>query len=542
MDLDVGRLVLVRGSNHPGKGFSVMEAVAFAAGEAWSLRPRCASPAVTEWMIAWNDGLDDVSRQRLRRYIWRLVGSRGTRADERVRQWMVADWLVRSYAPAWLAAAGLRDDAARLTGLAPLTDEEGVEAAWLTVRAAARAARAERDQAWRSADTVVTAHDWDTAGAVWAAIADATQAAGGNAARAVVWSATDPTAPGRVRVPVWDAVCDAAADAAGAIAWVAVRDAVRASAGTGPTRADAAMGPVQTAAVMIEAATPLVLRREAPAGSGIVVGAGAGRTRPPIDPLTAEWFALALAERAAEPASLADPGLWSGPAAGAGPDRAATGLLAPAAPPPSSWPSPAAAPLADGDRPASAWPPAELPAEPAPEWVPLEPVAEWVPVAPTYHPSPGGAGAGLPVAHPSSPVDLGGGRGHHDSHGEPGARAGRGGRGCTVDVGRAHREPTCAAAALPLVSGDQGMGSRTSSRTERRDSSPVVETRPDAADATAADDMEDPDALAEADDPSASDDMWQLAWETARAVLAPTSAALQTSAHDLVDRLIAVTE
>src|SRR5262245_46493011 len=111
MSLDVGRLVLVRGTNHPGSGFSTMEAVSFAADEAWSERPRCASPTITEWMIAWNDGLDDGDRQNLRRYIWRLVGSRGTPAQERVRRWMVADWLVRSYAPAWLAAAGLRGQA-----------------------------------------------------------------------------------------------------------------------------------------------------------------------------------------------------------------------------------------------------------------------------------------------------------------------------------------------------------------------------------------------------------------------------------------------
>jgi hypothetical protein len=485
MDLDVGRLVLVRGTNHPGKGFSAMEAVAFAAGEAWSVRPRCASPAITEWMIAWNDGLDDVIRQSLRRYIWRLVGSRGTRAHERVRQWLVADWLVRSYTPSWLAAAGLRNHAARLARLGPITDAADVARAWPTVRAAGRAARAERDKAWRSADTVVAAHDWGTAGAVWSAIADATWGAAGNAARAVVWTATDPTAPGRVGVPVWDAACDAAADAAGALAWVAVRDAARHQASSLPMP-DAAMGPMPTAAVMIEAAPPLVRRREVPAGSGVVVGPGSGPTHPVVDPLTAEWTTLVLPEPVPEPVV----------------GRASSAVSAP-----------------------------------------VVPVAAWVPVAPIYHhPSSGGAGPDLPVTHPPSPVGLGGGHGHHHSHGESGARSGRGCRACTAEAGRAQRDSTCAAAASTLVSGDQGMGSPTSSGSERRDSSPVVETRPDAAEAPAADDMEEPDALAEADDPSESDDMWQLAWETARAVLAPTSAALQASAHDLVDRLIAVTE
>lgn len=435
MSLDLSRLVLARGSNHPGKGFSTMEAVAFAADEAWSERPRCASPAITEWMIAWNDGLDDAARQSLRRYIWRLVGSRGRRADERMRQWMAADWLVRWYAPAWLAAAGMRGHASRLTQLPPVRCEGDVAKVWPTVRAASRAARAERDMAWRSADAVVAAHDWGTAGAVWSAIADATWGAAGSAARAVVWSTADPVAPGRVEAPIWDAACDAAADAAGAMAWVAVRDAARREAAAGML--DSPMGPVQTAAVMIEESTPLVLRTEAPAGSDIVVGAVEGRTKPKIDPLTAEWTTLKLPDlpmltglvvTSSGPAS-------AGPGAGAGTGTGATAVLD------------------------------------------------------TTDLSSEGAGTDLP-AHPSGPT------GHGHGHGL--------GRGCTA----------------------------TSIGGERRDSSPVVETES----------MEEPHALAEADDPSETDDMWQLAWETACAVLAPTSAALQATAHDLVDRMLAVTE
>ena len=445
MSLDVGRLALVRGSNHPGKGFSAMEAVAFAAGEAWSERPRCASQAITEWMIAWNDGLDDAARQSLRRYIWRLVKSRGTRADERTRQWMAADWLVRWYTPAWLAAAGMRGHASRLTQLPPVRCEGDVVKVWPTVRAASRAARVERDMAWRSAASVVAAHDWGTAGAVWSAIADATWGAAGSAARAVVWSTADPAAPCRVEAPIWDAACDAAADAAGAVAWVAVRDAARSEQAA--PMPDSRMGPVQTAAAMIEEATPLVLRREAPAGSNIVVGAVEGRTKPKIDPLTAEWTTLKLPDL---PSLTGLTGL-------VGTDSSAVGS--------------ATAVLATTDASSSE-----------------------------------GAGADLP-AHPSGPAtDDGIGHGHH-SHGDAGAARSGSGRGCRV----------CTA---------------TSIGGERRDSSPVVETEP----------MEEPHALAEADDPSETDDMWQLAWETACAVLAPTSAALQATAHDLVDRMLAVTE
>jgi hypothetical protein len=233
MTLDVGRLVLVRGGNEAGAGFSAMEAVAFAAGEAWSERPRCASPTITEWMIAWNDGLDDQDRQELRRYIWRLVGSKGTPAQERVRRWIAADWLVRTYASAWLEAAGLRSEARCLVTLPTLRGPREVFDARPASSAGAKVARAAHDAAWRrAAETAKDVFDWSTAGAVWSAIADATWAAAGSAARAVVWSSTDAMGPGSADAKVWDAVSDAAADAAGTIAWRAVEQAVDGAART----------------------------------------------------------------------------------------------------------------------------------------------------------------------------------------------------------------------------------------------------------------------------------------------------------------------
>lgn len=403
-----------------------MEAVAFAAGEAWSERPRCASPAITEWMISWNDGLDDAARQSLRRYVWRLVDSRGTRADERTRQWMVADWLVRWYAPGWLAAAGLRGHASRLQRLPPVRCEDDVANAWPTVRAASRAARAERDMAWRSAAGVVAAHDWGTAGAVWAAIADATWGAAGSAARAVVWSTADPVAPGRVKAPVWDAACDAAADAAGALAWVAVRDAARREPGAVASEA------VDPVAAILDDTVPLGSfgsRQEVPAivgnGNG---GGGPGPIRPSVDMLADDVVA----------------------AAAAGPHPAGVEL-----------------------------PAAEVGASPSPD---LRPTTGAVLVD-----GPGRRSAGVGHWHHSHPDGVG-------------ARPSRTCRVCTAEATRVAREPACSA------------------------------------------ETEDPNDLAEADDPGAADDMWQLAWETACVVLAPTSAGLQASAHDLVDRMLAVTE
>src|SRR5690606_11434490 len=98
--LDLGTLTLAAGCHGPGDEMCVMEAVAFIAGEEWSDRPECASPVIGAFMRAWNDALDDDDRQDLKRYILRLVGSKGTAEQEELRGWMAFDWLVRVHTPA----------------------------------------------------------------------------------------------------------------------------------------------------------------------------------------------------------------------------------------------------------------------------------------------------------------------------------------------------------------------------------------------------------------------------------------------------------
>src|SRR5690554_3909372 len=80
--LDLDTLTLAAGSHYPGDEMCVMEAVAFVAGEEWSDGPECASPVIGAFMRAWNDSLDDDDRQELKRYILRLVGSKGTAEQE----------------------------------------------------------------------------------------------------------------------------------------------------------------------------------------------------------------------------------------------------------------------------------------------------------------------------------------------------------------------------------------------------------------------------------------------------------------------------
>src|SRR5262245_61533731 len=99
-----------------------MEVVALFAGEDWSDRPVCASPVLTNFMIAWNDGSDDEQRQELRRYIPLLVGSKSSEAVELRRSWMALDWLIRVHAPAWLRLAGLTEHADRLSNAPEVVD------------------------------------------------------------------------------------------------------------------------------------------------------------------------------------------------------------------------------------------------------------------------------------------------------------------------------------------------------------------------------------------------------------------------------------
>src|SRR5487761_2697282 len=104
--LDFEALTLASGSHTPDSGqMCVMEATAWLAGEPWSDAPQCASPVIAAFCRAWNDTPDPAGaaiRERLKTYIPRLVGSRGTSEQEERRARMATDWLIRVQAPAWL--------------------------------------------------------------------------------------------------------------------------------------------------------------------------------------------------------------------------------------------------------------------------------------------------------------------------------------------------------------------------------------------------------------------------------------------------------
>ncbi len=174
----------------------VQEFVAYLAGEAHSDTPSCVSPVLTAFMVSFNDSLDNEMRQRLRPYAVRQLGTKKDGQDE-IRGYMALDWLIRTYIPAFLATAGLIEEAEKLRGLARI-DGLGytqVSAAWDAawdacgdaVRGDARAAC--NDVAWAAARDAAGAA---AGAAAFGAFEDAARDAGSaawNAVRAAAWNA-----------------------------------------------------------------------------------------------------------------------------------------------------------------------------------------------------------------------------------------------------------------------------------------------------------------------------------------------------------------
>lgn len=69
----------------PDRGACVMELSSMLAGEPFSDRPQSVCPIVASVLRAYNDALDDDDRQDLYRFASDSIGTRGTRALERVR-------------------------------------------------------------------------------------------------------------------------------------------------------------------------------------------------------------------------------------------------------------------------------------------------------------------------------------------------------------------------------------------------------------------------------------------------------------------------
>jgi hypothetical protein len=198
-------------------GHCALELVAWLADEPHTDHPGCVSPMIAEFVRRWNDDLDDNARARLLRPILpRLIDTTADDALDMRRRWMIADWLVRVYTPAWLALLPALADAATALQALPEIRSTDMAAQSMPLIAAARQRSA---AAWAAAGDAA----WVAAGdAAWAAAGDATwvaaRAAAGAAAGDVAWVAAS-------RAAAWVAARAAAWAAAGDAAWVAAGDA-----------------------------------------------------------------------------------------------------------------------------------------------------------------------------------------------------------------------------------------------------------------------------------------------------------------------------
>jgi hypothetical protein len=211
----------------PEDGRCAMEWVSYLAGEQHGDQPACVSPVLRAFCTALNDTLEDASRQRLRPYLGRTIGTADDGLDE-ARSWMAMDWLIRVYTPSWLRLAGLTEPARRLSAAPPVLDSPGLRTALVALELARRDARA----AWSAALGAPRAAQWAIP---WAA--------GRSAAREAAWASAGAAAWAAARVEVGDIAGDrarAAARAAAGDAAASVSRAARGGAGSAAVRASRA--------------------------------------------------------------------------------------------------------------------------------------------------------------------------------------------------------------------------------------------------------------------------------------------------------------
>ena len=169
----LGDLTLKKGAHGArDNGLCAMEAAAWMAGEPHSDHPACVSPVIAAFMREWNDDLpSDEDRDRLLKPLLPLtLNTRTVAADEERRGLLCADWLIRTFTPAWLDAAKLTEEAAELRALPELVDTPTIAAAQPILNRARERADAARAAAWDAARAAAWAAAWDAA---WAAAWDA---------------------------------------------------------------------------------------------------------------------------------------------------------------------------------------------------------------------------------------------------------------------------------------------------------------------------------------------------------------------------------
>jgi hypothetical protein len=142
---------LVRSRGDPARmKLCVMSLVARLAGEAHGDQPRCASPVIAAFARAVNDAMDRTTRQRLRPFAPRIVGT-ADGADAERRDWLHT-LLVESLLPAIVTDLQ-----------ASAHDHDQARAAELTAELAGQLAHADDAQQLR----IVQDAAWDRAALIW---------------------------------------------------------------------------------------------------------------------------------------------------------------------------------------------------------------------------------------------------------------------------------------------------------------------------------------------------------------------------------------
>jgi hypothetical protein len=256
--LDLDAIVIAAGPHgRRVDGTSLLEAVAWWAGEPHTDAPACVSPVLAAFGRAWAGALDDDDRQRLKPLIPALAATGGDGGDV-ARTFALVDWLLRAGAPAFARSAGLHTDAAALAQAARLGGWQQAVAVLPPLEHAAGTARTALEAAWargagsreasQAAEWAVRAAGLDAA-AAGAAVADADAGPSPPSLVSALAGALDAATGGaeqaaaalvRVRVVVLAAVRRDALDAARAAAlaaaltcppgaaWAALRPSVRA--------------------------------------------------------------------------------------------------------------------------------------------------------------------------------------------------------------------------------------------------------------------------------------------------------------------------
>jgi hypothetical protein len=235
------------------QGACIMEAASYLAREKWSDHPECVCPVIGAFLRSWNDGLPDEERTTLLLPLLpRIVGTRNPALEKR-RALMAADWLVRTYTPAWLRLAGLTDQAAPLESLPEITSMAQVPSIRGPIKAVQKDVARDATRDFTRAVARDATRDFTRAAAgsaAWAATMDFTRDSTRDFTRAAAWDAARAAAWDVAWEAAWDVAWEAARAAAWDAAWDAARDVLA------PTRQALQQSALRLVERMIESGAP----------------------------------------------------------------------------------------------------------------------------------------------------------------------------------------------------------------------------------------------------------------------------------------------